>query len=180
MAVNAIVVRQWRKLARKETLHKDSSSLKRKGKSMSSPVTQNVRAARIRIVQEHLDAENNHDLDAIMATFSPQPAFALNGMDLAGQDVIRGVYAGFGFGQRGSFSDISLEVKHWYFGDDSITTEMILRANHTGEWQGISATGRAVVVPLCAIFTFDDENKVASERAYFDAATVLQQIGVLQ
>jgi len=147
---------------------------------MSSPTTQNIRDTRIRIVQEHLDAENNHDIDAIMATFSAQPAFALNGMDLAGAEVIRGVYDGFGFGQHGSFSDIQLEIKHWYFGDESITTEMILRGKHTGEWQGIPATGRAVAVPLCAIFTFDAENKVASERAYFDAASVLQQIGVLQ
>ena len=146
---------------------------------MSSPGAQNLRETRIRIVQEHLDAENNHDLDAIMATFSAQPAFALNGMELAGADVIRGVYDGFGFGQHGSFSDINIEVRQWYFGDDSITTEMTLRANHTGAWQGIAATGRAVAVPLCAIFTFDAENQVASERAYFDAASVLQQIGVL-
>ncbi len=135
--------------------------------------------ARIKIVQEHLDAETNHDLDAIMATFSAQPAFALNGMDLAGAQVIRSVYEGFGFGQHGSFSDIQLEIKPWHLGDDSITTEMILRANHTGDWQGIPATGRAVTVALCAVFTFDAEDKVASERVYFDAATVLQQIGVL-
>ncbi len=141
--------------------------------------TQMQKEARIKIVQEHLAAENKHDLDAIMATFSAQPAFALNGMDLVGAQVIRGVYEGFGFGQHGSFSDIQLEIKHWHFGDDSITTEMILRANHAGEWQGIPATGRAVAVPLCAIFTFDADDKVASERAYFDAATVLQQIGAL-
>lgn len=147
---------------------------------MSSPATQNVREARIRIVQEHLDAENNHDLDAIMRTFSAQPAFALNGMDLAGQETIRGLYDGFGFGQRGSFSEIQAEIKHWYLGDDSITLELFLRAKHTGEWQGIPATGRAVAVPLCAIFTFDADNQVASERVYFDAATVLQQIGVPQ
>lgn len=147
---------------------------------MSSPATQNVREARIRIVQEHLDAENKHDLDAIMATFSNQPAFALNGRDLAGQETIRGLYDGFGFGQRGSFSEIQAEIKQWYFGDDSITLELFLRAKHTGEWQGIPATGRAVAVPLCAIFTFDANNQVASERVYFDAATVLQQIGVLQ
>ena len=142
--------------------------------------TQMQKEARLKIVQEHLEAENKHDLDAIMATFSAQPAFALNGLELAGADVVRGLYDGFGFGQHGSFSDLSIETKQWYFGDDSITLEIFLRANHAGEWQGIPATGRAVAVPLCAIFTFDAENKVASERVYFDAATVLQQIGVLQ
>jgi hypothetical protein len=147
---------------------------------MSSPATQNLRETRIRIVQEHLDAENNHDLDAIMATFSAQPGFALNGLELAGAEAVRGLYGAFGFGQQGSFSDIQVETKQWYYGDDSMTLELVLRANHTGEWQGILATGRAVTVPVCALFTFDADNNVASERVYFDVATVLQQIGGLQ
>ncbi|NOT60919.1 MAG: SnoaL-like domain-containing protein [Acidobacteria bacterium] len=137
------------------------------------------REARLNIVKAHLDAECQHDLDAIMATFSAQPGFALNGMELSGAEVVRGVYDGFGFGEQGSFADIKLEVQQQYVGDDSVTTEMMFRATHAGEWQGIAATGRAVAVPLCAIFTFDANNQVASERVYFDAATVLQQIGAL-
>ena len=140
---------------------------------------QTQRAARWHSVQEHLVAECQHDLDAIMATFSPQPGFALNGMEVSGHNLVRGLYDGFGFGQRGSFAGIQLEVKQQYHGDDSITVEMLFRARHAGEWQGIAATGRAVEVPLCAIFTFDDANKIASERVYFDAATVLRQIGAL-
>ena len=137
------------------------------------------REARLSSVQAHLEAECRHDIDAIMATFSAQPGFALNGMELSGAEVVRGVYDGFGFGEKGSFADIQLEVKQQYVGDESVTVELMFRAQHAGEWQGIAATGRAVAVPLCAIFTFDADNKVASERVYFDAATVLQQIGVL-
>lgn len=137
------------------------------------------REARLRIVQEHLEAECQHNLDAIMATFNAQPGFALNGMEASGYEVVRGLYDGFGFGQQGSFADIQLEVRHQYVGEDSITVEMMFRASHAGEWQGIAATGRPVAVPLCAIFTFDSADKVASERVYFDAATVLQQIGAL-
>ena len=147
---------------------------------MSSPATESNGEARRRSVQQHLHAENQHDIEAIMATFSAQPGFALNGMELAGADAVRGLYGGFGFGQQGSFSDIQVEVKHWYDGEESVTLELLLRAQHTGDWQGIAATGRAVAVPLAAIFTFDAANQVASERVYFDAATVLQQIGVLQ
>lgn len=147
---------------------------------MSSPATQSTREARRRVVQAHIDAENKHDLDAIMTTFSTAPGFALNGMELAGADAVRGLYGGFGFGQQGSFSDIHVETKQWYDGDDIVTLELLLTAQHTGDWQGIPATGRAVAVPVCAIFTFDADNNVASERVYFDAATVLQQIGVLQ
>ncbi len=144
-----------------------------------STAIQTSRAARLQIVREHLAAECQHNLDAIMATFSAQPGFALNGTEVSGYEVVRGLYDDFGFGRQGSFADIQLEVQQQYAGDDSITVELLLRAKHAGEWQGIAATGRAIEVPLCAIFTFDAADKIASERVYFDAATVLQQIGVL-
>jgi hypothetical protein len=33
--------------------------------------------------------------------------------------------------------------------------------------------------PLCAIFTFDDADRLAGERIYYDRVTVLRQIGVM-
>jgi hypothetical protein len=50
---------------------------------------------------------------------------------------------------------------------------------HTGTWQGIAATGRKIESPVCAIFVFDEEGKVASERVYFDGTLLLKQLGVL-
>jgi predicted ester cyclase len=146
---------------------------------MSATTSQHVRELREQVVLKHLEAENRHDIEGIMETFSQQPGFALNGAELSGQETVRAVYEGFGFGQGGSFSDIQIDIKRWYWGDESVTVEMFLNARHTGEWQGIAATGNRVAVPLCAVFTFDEANKVASERAWFDGALVLQQLGVL-
>jgi steroid delta-isomerase-like uncharacterized protein len=146
---------------------------------MSASTSKNVKELREQIVLKHLQAENDHDIEAIMETFSEQPGFALNGAELSGQETIRAVYEGFGFGQSGSFSDIQLNIQKWFWGDESVTVEMFLKAKHTGEWQGIAATGKPVAIPLCAVFTFDEANKVASERAWFDGALVLQQLGVL-
>ena len=39
-------------------------------------------------------------------------------------------------------------------------------------------TGRRVELPLCGIFTFDDEDRISGERAYYDRATLLRQLGV--
>ena len=146
---------------------------------MSATISQNLRGIREQIVLKHLQAENAHDIEGIMETFSAEPSFALNGAELAGQETIRAVYEGFGFGQNGSFSDIQLKLQKWYWGDESVTIEIFLNAKHTGDWQGIAATGKSVAIPFCAVFTFDDANKVASERAWFDGALVLQQLGVL-
>jgi len=146
---------------------------------MSSPVNQSLLENRLKLVEEHCIAENNHDLAAIMETFGADPAFGLNGAEFKGREVVEGIYAGFGFGSRGSFSDIHLDVANRHINDETIILELLLSGKHTGDWNGIAPTGKAFRVPLCAIFTFDAEDKLAGERVYFDGATLLQQLGVL-
>jgi hypothetical protein len=43
---------------------------------------------------------------------------------------------------------------------------------------GTAATGRSLNFPLCGIFTFDQRNKLAGEKIYYDRATVLGQLGI--
>jgi hypothetical protein len=38
--------------------------------------------------------------------------------------------------------------------------------------------GRFVEFPLCGIFTFGADGKIAGERIYYDRATVLRQLGI--
>jgi SnoaL-like polyketide cyclase len=134
---------------------------------------------RIRLVDEHLRAENEHNLDAIMATFGHNPRFNLNGVALNDADSIRGMYDGFGFGGQGSFSNIKVEVKQQHISDESIVVELMLRGKHTDSFQAIAATNREFEIPVCAIFDFDEEGKLAGERVYFDGALLLQQLGIL-
>ena len=67
-------------------------------------------------------------------------------------------------------------------GEDQIVDEMIFKFTHTipMDWMlpGISPTGKPVEVPLVAIVRFRD-NKLAHEHIYWDQATVLVQIGLL-
>jgi carboxymethylenebutenolidase len=68
-------------------------------------------------------------------------------------------------------------------GEDQIVDEMIFRFTHTLEmpWMlpGIAPTNRRVEVPLVAIGHFRDD-KLAHEHIYWDQASVLKQIGLLQ
>jgi predicted ester cyclase len=132
--------------------------------------------SRLKLVEEHLSAENAHDVGAIMKTFGKRPFFVLNGIALDGQESIRALYESFGFGERGAFSNISADIKHSHISSDAIIVELVLRGRHSGDWQGIAATYRKFEIPACAIFTFDEEGKLAGERVYFDAALLLQQI----
>jgi hypothetical protein len=56
--------------------------------------------------------------------------------------------------------------------------EVIIRGRHLGSWRGLPATGRQIDFPICGIFTFDDEDRLAGEKIYYDRATVLRQLGL--
>ncbi|MDX6460411.1 MAG: carboxymethylenebutenolidase [Acidobacteriaceae bacterium] len=67
-------------------------------------------------------------------------------------------------------------------GTDTIVDEFIIRFTHTTviDWMlpGIAPTGRAVEVPAVAIVKFE-EDKLAHEHIYWDQASVLVQLGLL-
>jgi steroid delta-isomerase-like uncharacterized protein len=146
---------------------------------MTTTAQETARAARLRLVEDHCLAENNHDLDAIMATFNDEPFFGLNDLAISGRVAVQGLYAGFGFGEQGSFSDLHVEIANRYIGEESVVLEIFINGRHTGEWNGIPATNRTIQVPACAIFTFDSEGKLAGEKVYADFSLVLRQLGVL-
>src|SRR2546423_9432479 len=67
-------------------------------------------------------------------------------------------------------------------GEDQIVDEMVFKFTHTiaMDWMlpGIPPTGKPVEVPLVAIVRFRDD-KLAHEHIYWDQASVLVQIGLL-
>jgi carboxymethylenebutenolidase len=67
-------------------------------------------------------------------------------------------------------------------GDNQLVDEMIFSFTHTQEipWMlpGVSPTNRRVEVPLVAIVRFRD-GKLAHEHIYWDQASVLKQLGLL-
>ena len=79
--------------------------------------------------------------------------------------------------------DTALEPVSRTIGTDQIVDEMIFKFTHTSEidWMlpGVKPTGKRVEVPLVAIVRFVD-GKVAHEHIYWDQASVLVQIGLLQ
>jgi carboxymethylenebutenolidase len=68
------------------------------------------------------------------------------------------------------------------FGEDRIVEEFVIRFTHTldMDWMvpGVPATGRKVESVWVGIIQFQ-AGKVANEHLYWDQATVLSQLGVL-
>jgi carboxymethylenebutenolidase len=67
-------------------------------------------------------------------------------------------------------------------GEDQIVDELVIRFTHTMmiDWMlpGIAPTGKKVEIALAVIVKFDS-GKIAHEHIYWDQASVLVQIGLL-
>jgi hypothetical protein len=135
--------------------------------------------ARIRLLDEHLDAENRHDIEAIMGTYEQESEVIINDHVFSGDSSIRKFHERMGFGQDGGFSDLHVGERHRYVHDEAVIIEQTLSGRHTGKWQGIAATGRSFEIPVCTVYLFGEENKLAGERVYFDSALLLKQLGVV-
>ena len=122
------------------------------------------------------------DVDATMATMVAEP-YVNHIPTLAGgvgHDELKRFYKYHFIG--GNPPDTTLTPVSRTVGADQIVDEMIFSFTHTStiDWMlpGIAPTGRRVEVALVAIVRFRD-GKVAHEHIYWDQASVLVQIGLL-
>jgi steroid delta-isomerase-like uncharacterized protein len=132
--------------------------------------------ARMYRVREHVAGENRHDLAAIMATVSPTAEYdeVPWGERSSGRDAVQAYYTQL----LESVPDLQIDVQRWHHAGETIVIEVVIRGTHLGAWRGLPPTGRPVEIPLCGIFTFDGDDRIAGEKIYYDRATVLRQLGV--
>jgi len=122
------------------------------------------------------------DVDATMATMVAEPYVnhvpTMTGG--VGHDQLKRFYKYHFIG--GNPPDTGMTAVSRTVGADQIVDEMIFSFTHTSEvdWMlpGIPPTGRRVEIPLVAIVRFVGD-KVAHEHIYWDQASVLVQLGLL-
>ncbi len=74
--------------------------------------------------------------------------------------------------------DLEIAVQRRHVAEDAVLVEVVIRGTHLGDWRGLPATGRRVEFPLCGVYTFDADDRLAGERIYYDRGSVLRQLGV--
>jgi steroid delta-isomerase-like uncharacterized protein len=143
----------------------------------SASIPMDRRATRLAAVEEHIRLENQHDLEGVLATFGEAPHYDDEAWSehYQGREGVRQFYQQL----MAALPDMEIEVREQYFAAEAILVEVTIRGTHLGEWKGLPATGRRVEVPLCGVYTFDADDRLAGERIYYDRATVLRQLGVL-
>jgi steroid delta-isomerase-like uncharacterized protein len=134
------------------------------------------RAAWVAIVEQHIRLENEHDLEGVLATFGDTARYDDEpwGEHYKGRDGVREFYEQL----MKALPDLEIEIQRRHVTDDAIVLEVTIRGTHLGEWRGLPATGRRVEIPLCGVYTFDSDDRLAGEKIYYDRGTVLRQLGV--
>jgi steroid delta-isomerase-like uncharacterized protein len=132
--------------------------------------------AQIALVEEHVRRENAHDLSGIMATFGQRARYDDEpwGEHHDGRDAVQGYYEDL----LRSLPDLRIDITRCVAAENGVALEVRISGTHLGPWRGLPATGRRVSFPLCGVYSFDEEGKLAGERIYYDRGSVLQQVGL--
>lgn len=121
------------------------------------------------------DAKSRQDVPAAMGLLHPDmvletPAF---GTTSHGSAETEQALAGF----FATFPDYDVELDDYAANDNTLVCWGTARMTMSGDRLGVSTNGRRVALPVFIQFTFADD-RIASERFFFDLATLCAQSGV--
>jgi steroid delta-isomerase-like uncharacterized protein len=131
---------------------------------------------RLEVVRHHMESENRLAFDETLATFThPRYELVATGTVYDGPDEVMGYYKA----SRTAFPDQRNEIHSLRHAGDAVITEFDLLGTHEGEFLGFPGTGREFRCRMAAFFVFEPgSDRIAIERIYFDATTILGQLGI--
>jgi steroid delta-isomerase-like uncharacterized protein len=127
----------------------------------------------LEILRRHLTAENEHDMDATLATLHPDCLFEdpMRGLVYRGRAGARDYYAHW---WQAFDLEVVSERRHMVV-DGNIVSEARYQGVHRGSFLGESPTGVTIDFPLAVFLTFRD-GLLAGERFYYDLGGLLHQL----
>ena len=135
------------------------------------------------VFQQHMNAEMTGDIEATMATMTDTPY--VNHVPVmtggVGREGVRYFYTNHLVGKFFP-PDVEMINVSRTVGEDQLVEEIVLKFTHTVpvDWMlpGVPPTGKRVEVAVVVIIKFEN-GKVAHEHIYWDQASVLVQLGLL-
>jgi steroid delta-isomerase-like uncharacterized protein len=133
------------------------------------------------LARSFYEAYNNRDFDRVTSCIAEGAEWTnvATGQSFRGPDGYRQYLQSWAT----AFPDSTCEVTNLFSGGDWVLVEFTGRGTHSGPMHGpmgeIPPTGRHVESKFCDVYQFRD-GKVVSGRTYFDAASLLGQLGLMQ
>lgn len=128
------------------------------------------------VVDRHFAAENAHDVDATLATYTDDIVWddvTHPDAPFYGKEEVAAVYTSI----LDAIPDVVLESVKRFSGEggEYVVDESILKGHVQGEWAGVNGGGAWVETRILHIFEIRD-GLISYENAWFDAADVQRQI----
>lgn len=129
----------------------------------------------------HYYGVSNTDLDIGAAVFAPDVENLLPGRPLGSANGVEG-WKSFASPFFNAFSGVEINILKSLEMDDTIMTERVITARHTGALVSslgtVPATGRRVEIPYVDTFRVR-EGRAVSHHVYFDLAGLMAQLGAM-
>lgn len=125
-------------------------------------------------LKEHTVAEWSGDLEATMATMSPNEPFQVmyaTGLDVHGFKAVREFYRR----RMETFSGQGFFAQRWVVSEKAIVGNGHFSGAPTGEFFGVPATGKPLLLPMTVWIYFED-TLVKGEASYLDGAELQRQL----
>ena len=129
------------------------------------PIDERERERRRELIRAHYAAENDHDLDRIMATFSKHGVMVYNRQTFPTDETIRLAHSYMGMSAvPGALAGLRAVIDEEHFTDAETVIEGRICGKHSRDFLGFAPTQRDVELPFVAFYRFDANGKLASER----------------
>jgi hypothetical protein len=146
--------------------------------SASIPINKNkedMRAARIALVEQPVRLENAHGLEGVLRTFGSTARY---------DDEAWGEHDEGGVGVRQSYEplmkappDLEIAVVRRHVPDDAVLLEVMIRGTHLGDWRGLPATGGESRCRFAGCTHLTPRTGWREKKSITTGGTVLPQLG---
>ena len=127
------------------------------------------------LIRRFVEAADRNDIDAAAEHLAPNLVVHLAG---APGPLDRATFLQFGRMYHSAFPDEQTRFEDQLAEGDTVVSRLTSTATHTGDFNGISATGKRITVSGMFVDRVVD-GKIAERWGVFDQIGLLQQLGVI-
>ena len=127
------------------------------------------------LLRKALEAWSKGDLEAFKGLLAPE--YFYYSPSISTKPKSREGMIEFGKMLHNAFDDVTFSIVELFAAEDVVMSRFIMRATHTGEWEGIPATGNKVESSAMLI-TRIENGKVVEDLEEFDVLGFMQQLGM--
>ena len=131
----------------------------------------------LELVKAHLRAEDRHDVDAVLATFTEDCIYRIPAydVDLRGKEQIGEFYSGM----FASFPDFLNESETYHVAEKAIFVDIVTERTHDGPWRDLEPTGTTFRTTSLAQFPIAPDGLLGGEIVHVNPVDALYKIGAL-